>query len=448
MLANRSYGILFPGCAFLLNCFEQVFIDCRAFMKLRLFPPVRLTYDYGVESPMFYPQMIEDWWLQFATTAAQCPDVAQSIACLESETIRLSDRFTVERPSSFDDYTANPRTLAAYGVFFFPQTFVRALYVLRACINHRISKKNWNIMDIGSGTGASSLATLLFLQEHATWMTAVDYSSHALAAQKKLFSDCRALWPKASLETRVCDARADGLTDSFDLILGSFVVNELFYECNDTALEDWMRKQIERLVPGGILILIEPAGQKTSERLQRMRNVFRTDTSIHIVAPCAHRLACPMINSGHGYCHDVRSWIVPDSVTLLNRNMLRSINDLKYSLLALLRTDPLMPVEAPGSDVFRMVAPMNRTKGRLVTRGCCADGQLREIEIQTRGLTRAQTNAICAWERGDLLHMINGKPIGDGRTHRVTGFESTFTATQEPRNSASGLVNEPENNIL
>ena len=66
---------------------------------------------------------------------------------------------------------------------------------------------------------------------------------------------------------------------------------------------------------------------------------------------------------------------------------------------------------------------MNRDKGRLVTYGCCGDGTLRKIELMTRGLSRAQVDALAAQERGDRLHMLNPKRLGDNRTWRAEALE-------------------------
>lgn len=295
--------------------------------------------------------------------------------------------------------------------------------VLQEWLTFRTSAPCSRILDLGCGAGASSLAAAMSLKNPAVALTSIDHSLPALGSLQKLFHDCHALWPQATLQTLVRDVRADGLDGPFDLILASFVVNELFPGSDDTVVERWLRGQIARLAPGGSLAVIEPAGAATCERLQRLRNRFAADPTVRILAPCPHSHPCPLLNAGCGYCHDVRSWRVPDSVNIINRNMLRSVSDLKHGLLVLGRQDTSSPPWSGDPDAFRMVAPMNRAKGRLVTRGCCGDGRLREIELQTRGLTRSQTDAICAWERGDVLRMREGRPLGDGRVWRAAGLE-------------------------
>ena len=125
-----------------------------------------------------------------------------------------------------------------------------------------------------------------------------------------------------------------------------------------------------------------------------------------------------------GYCHDVRSWRVPDSVNLINRRMFLSVHDLKYSLLVIQRSPP---PATRNPNLFRMAGPMHRDKARVATYGCCGDGTLRKIELMTRGLSRAQIDALASHERGDCLQMTNPRLLGDNRTWRVETLEECRT---------------------
>ena len=408
---------------------------------------------------MPYPHELESWWLAAACRATGNAEPAIAFQRLEAAAARLSNHFTADRPASFRDYASDPVSLAAYGVLFFPQTFARVSLVIGECLAEgafgkvgvhgstpglvitqnqnfsgnfvdkapgNVPGKNampMQILDLGSGSGASTLAAAMMFPDRPLALHAVDHSPHALASLQQVFADCRLLWPAASLTTHARNIHADGLSGAFDLILASFVLNELFQEKDDHLAQLWILQQVRRLAPGGCLVLIEPAGLVTCGRLQRLRNRFACADDISIVAPCPHRLPCPLLNANCGFCHDVRSWRVPDSVNLINRNMFLSVHDLKYGLLVLRHATARAPQDATPDRPFRLVGPMNRDKGRLVTHGCCDDGTLRKIELMTRGLSRAQIAGLAAHERGDRLRMVNPRLLGDSRTWRVDALD-------------------------
>jgi SAM-dependent methyltransferase len=417
------------------------------------------------EPTMTYPPQLETWWLQAACRATGQDDPEQALLELEAAAGRLSDQFTVSRPDWFQEYASDPRMRAAYGVMFFPQTFARVRVIIdeiraygaffpqetlvsaqdgRADSQHiavaqvtssvdhlSASVAPLRVLDLGSGTGASTLAAAISLQDRPLELHAADHASAALETLRRLFDDCSpALCPSATLATHVCDVRADPTPGKFDLIVASFVLNELFPAPDDRGAEAWIQRQIARLSPGGVLAILEPAGADTCERLQRLRNRCARDAAVSIAAPCPHRLPCPMLGAGCGFCHDVRSWHVPDSVNRINRRLFRSLQDVKFGMLAL-RLAPADNAVLP-TGRFRLVAPVSRAKGRLVTRGCCDDGLLREIELPTRHLTRQQLDALLAHERGEFLRLHNGRLLGDGRTWRVEALEPSPSASRRP----------------
>ena len=375
-----------------------------------------------------YPRQIEEWWLAAARAATGRDSTEEALAALEADAARLSDSFTVARPDTYGDYSTSPAGLAAYGVLFFPQTLGRVRQVLaewRRVTAGGVPPKDrpLRVLDLGSGAGASTFAALLELQPRPVAVTALDRSPHALAGLRQVFDACRELWPDTTLATEVADVRVAAPAGVFDLILASFVMNEILGGASggDEA-EAWVRGWLGRLAPSGSLAVIEPAGPATCARLQRLRDRLAADPAVVLQAPCPHRRACPLPGAGCGYCHDVRAWRVPESVNLINRRLQRSVHDLKHGLLVL--GGPAAPAPAWQGDpaCFRMVAPISRAKGRLVTRGCRGDGTLCEIEWMTRGASRETTDAVLAFERGDVLRMTGARLLGDRCTWRVEGL--------------------------
>lgn len=375
---------------------------------------------------MDYPVELATWWLAAARRETGLDEDA-CLMSLEADVAQLSDLFTTDRPATFRDYAADTRLRLAYGLFFFPQTFIRVRLIAREWLAAAGVPKArpLRVLDLGCGTGASTLAVAHALQPHALNLTAVDHSPESLACLGRIFADLAPLWPDATLATRVGHAAQDGLSGPFDLIVASFVLNELFPPPGDQACQTWLAAQLARLAPDGALMIVEPAGQATSPRLQRLRNMLAFGGMARILAPCPHNRPCPMIGAACGWCHDVRRWRVPDTVNRLNRRLFRSVHDLKHSLLVLTRPDAAVPPTPWHGDpaCFRMIGPMSRVKGRLVTRGCCGDGALRDVELMTRGMTRPQENVLTGWDRGDRVRATHARLLGDGRTLRVDALQ-------------------------
>jgi SAM-dependent methyltransferase len=388
---------------------------------------------------------LERWWLAESARGTGIADPTECLLSLEKDVARLSDLFTTERPAAFDDYTADERLCLAYGLFFFPQNFVRTTWVIGEWLERRSSLAPVRrILDLGSGLGASTLAALHRIPGGDTPISAlaVDRSSSALRRLQAIHAACPDLWPGSLVETRPANL-ADLPSDrrDFDLIMISFALNESPVARDDSTLLDWTTRQIARLAPGGAMIIIEPASHETSPRLQRLRDNLLETEAAEICAPCLHRVPCPMRREGAGWCHEVRRWQVPSSTEKLNRKLFRSLYDLKFSFVVFTRPDD-RPAEPPlwrHPNVCRLVAPVTRQKGRIVTAGCFGSGQMHDIEQLTRHLKPNDPNPAKLLERGDILRVDNPAPIGDPMRLRVTGFHPLFPTALALLLSLSGI---------
>lgn len=377
-----------------------------------------------------YPIQLEQWWLDQARQATGISDIASCMASLEKDVERLSDLFTLERADRFGGYALDERMLLAYGLFFFPQTFVRVQFVLDEISGLRglclPQGRPLRMLDLGCGSGAATFAALAQLAarapELAVEATAIDRSRPFLGWTGRVLEANRDLWPKAALQTGegdLMDYRGDGL---WDLVFVSFALNEAMEARADDEANVWLGRWLERLAPGGVLVILEPVSQATSERLERLRDWVAGQKLARILGPCLHHESCPLLNKGDVWCHEVRRWRIPETLELLNRRLFRSIEDLKFSFLALERSD-LPNIRASNADVFRMIAPMRKLKGKLVTAGCAADGGARTYEMLSRGLDRAAEDALVSMERGAIVRAVDLKPLADGRVLRAGGIE-------------------------
>lgn len=381
-----------------------------------------------------YPIQLEQWWLDQTRKVTGIGDIVPCLASLEKDVERLSDLFTLERVARFGNYARDERMLLAYGLFFFPQTFVRVQLVLDELCGFRglqfPSDRPLRILDLGCGSGAATFAALMRFPETAIEARAVDASGPFLDILKRLFEENRALWPNGSLradEGDLFDFRGE---ESWDLILVSFALNEAMESRTEDEAKTWLRRWLDRLAPGGVLMILEPVSQATSERLERLRDWVSAHKSARILGPCLHHAACPLLNQGEVWCHEVRRWRIPETLEILNRRLFRSIEDLKFSYLAVERSE-VPEVDAAGPDVFRMIAPMRKLKGKLVTAGCAADGGARTYEMLTRGLDRASEDHLISLERGAVLRAVGLSPLADGKTLRVKNIERVFEPFSE-----------------
>jgi ribosomal protein RSM22 (predicted rRNA methylase) len=375
-----------------------------------------------------YPSELESTWVQLASRFIRGGPNGD-IAELQPDIARISDVFTTGRNARFGNYAGDSRTLAAYGLFFFPQTYARMAFALAECITPRrwlpAAGRPLRILDIGAGTGAATFAAL-FRLEHAlgpfaAHVDAVDASSEGLRALTDVFNaTARARWPHVGLTCRTADLRSPAAAGDagYDLILASFVLNELMEGEPETEVAQWMDAAVSLLAPGGLLVITEPVSNETSTRLERLRDAVATAGQLDIIAPCLHRGPCPLLAAGEVWCHEVRTWTVPDTVAYLNRRLHRSVETVKYSLLALTRRPPEARYE-PDARSARLVAPMHVRKGCITTWGCAADGAVHPYEVQTRALTRPEIRAAERVERGSRVRWGDLRCLGDGKTLRA-----------------------------
>lgn len=364
-----------------------------------------------------YPGWLEAWWIDAACRfygVSELPDCAGPI---RKAIERLTDTFTIDREDCFADYQRDPELLLAYGLFFFPRSFVRAQFPICELLARGwrpLQQRPLRVLDVGAGAGATGLgaATQLCLTSGASIEgLALDRSGVAL----QMLAELAAAAPSQRWITAEVDLRTGipaAAQQSWDLILAGFSLNEL-WDRMLFLIENLMR----RLEPHGVLLVLEPAVKETSERLEALRDRIASEGKFHIWAPCLHSASCPLLQEGQYWCHEVRTWEVPASVSLLNRHLHRSVEVLKFSFLALSPAAP--PVGPAGPERFRMIAPFTRAHGKWLTAGCSAEGRRRQYEILRREVTPELADWIKSCERGDIVEVDPRRLEEFGETIRL-----------------------------
>jgi SAM-dependent methyltransferase len=391
-----------------------------------------------------YPGWLENWWKERACQLLAVRDFTETQPVLEKEIRRLSDLFTTGRETRFGDYGKDERLLLAYGLFYFPQTFVRIRFPLREALllrGWRPSSPDGSVrlLDLGAGLGGATVGAALLLQEmpfiSGVEALAVDQSGGSLAALDRIGRENRPHLPQVRIGTARGDLktwfRKAGPQDRWDLIIASFSLGEAFFEADDDAVHQWLKNALRHLRPGGLLLITEPALRETSERIERLRNLIAAEGTGHIWAPCPHHRRCPLLETGKYWCHEVRSWPVPESLAFLNRRLFRSVRDLKFSFL--LAGPPPAEGSAPetaSAHTMRLVSPLSELKGRYLWTGCAGDGDRYEYEIQKRDLSRSEQKELQALERGDIVEVVSSEPLGSPGKRRVSAFQQIRSWSQ------------------
>lgn len=390
-----------------------------------------------------YPDFLEKWWINEAMQRLRFRSEEACLGRLSPEVENLSQTFTALREGGFSQYLDNAHSVLAYGLYYFPQTFVRTSYVLSELLDFQrwrpSTHEQLHILDLGSGLGAASFSALEALAgreclAQGASLEAVDQSHLKLELFRMLSKEYAGRMPnvrwtatQGSLEKTETWKNPRG--QKRDLILISFSIGEVFYARPDEEVLAWLNGVLDMLSPEGLCVIIEPALRETATRLQRLRNALTADNSRRILAPCLHQGLCPLLHPGEKpgkekhWCHEVRKWPVPLYVQKLNQKLKRprTVNPLKFSFLAL-GTQSLEHGNnghAGGAETFRMVSPLIKTAGKFQMSGCAADGNLNRYDLLTRSFKAKDKKEIREVERGDIIHLHQCEPLKGERSYRI-----------------------------
>ena len=355
------------------------------------------------EHPASYPAEAEAFWIGEAEAAAE-KSGDEALERMTPAVAHLSDLFTTERPDrKFPDYFADPRLLAAYGVFFLPQSFARTSFALsQACglRGWKPARERPAILDLGSGPGSCGVAAAHRLRQagfaHVD-LHGVDKSPSALVAMEGF---ARATLGEAvTTKTRVGDAsRPETWPEGrFDLIVAGFVLNEM-PQLDQAALLRWFGELKARLAPGGLLLLLEPALRITAERLQRLSDAVAAGEMTRI-APELDARPDPQLGPGEHWSHETRAWTAPGSAEFVNRHLHRDLREVRFSFAAF-SDAPLAPLPA---GLSRLISDVQIIKGlvRFIT---IREGRIESVEVPTRGLSKHEVKRLAAtFARGDIV---------------------------------------------
>jgi SAM-dependent methyltransferase len=348
-----------------------------------------------------YPLWLENWWVEHACRHYGTAKLEDCAGSLRRSVQRLSDQFKADHKSHFPDYQSEAELTLAYGLFYFPQSFLRIQFPLM-----EILESGWNppddrpirILDLGAGLGAAGFgaASLLKPKQMEGW--ALDHSEEALRIHEELSATGPVgHWHQSRIDLH--QPRTAGLP-RMDLILLSFTLTEMMTNF-ETALDFWLRK----LHPKGALLVLEPFSKPSSFKLKKYRDRLLTEKKYHLLAPDSHLGENNSLPQKLFARHKNRTWELPLSMLLLNRDMNRIVDELSFTFLAITPEPPLTTTTVSGH--FHLMTPFMRAKGKWIAEGLSSDGVRHQYEILIRHVTPALKRELQKLKAGDSVNASN-----------------------------------------
>ncbi len=329
------------------------------------------------------------------------PDELRSVAAAVE---RLSRGLTREREMAGARYLDDERLLGAYLLYYWPASYLQARGVLS-----ELPRRPRSVLDLGSGPGPVAFAAL---DAGAAEVTAADRSARALAAATALAREAgEPLSVRDWNPTRPASLAQLAGGRTFDLVAMGHVLNELWNgQDQDSRRAALLEEALDRVAPGGSLLVIEPALRETSRALLRVRDLL-VERGFAVRAPCLFRGACPALARESDWCHAERAVEPPALVAQIARAAGLRREAVKMSYLLLAPRGEEWPAPPPGR-VFRIVSEPLAGKGRLRYMGCGPEGRM-GLSLQEKHVTDGNRR-FERLSRGDVIEVTGGEPRGDG----------------------------------
>ena len=201
----------------------------------------------------------------------------------------MGERVLVGQP-----YLRDPELRQEYAAEIAPRTEVALAKVLREVFGAPPARAV-RVLDLGAGTGAAGTAVRAFFGAGAE-IVSIDRVSGRGTVAANIVADLAAPGPIRAV------------TGRFELIVAAHLLNELFLAMPPaervSARAERVRAWCETLlVPGGTLVILEPALRETSRDLLAVRDQLVAG-SLHVVAPCLWAGPCPALARDRDWCHD------------------------------------------------------------------------------------------------------------------------------------------------
>lgn len=325
----------------------------------------------------------------------------------------------VNRNQEFGNYLTAENQLNAYALYYLFPNLAKVSAILDFCLERGwlTIKNGLKIADIGCGPGVGLLGVLnqlmaSYLPEEfpSLQLSAIDQSAQALKLAERIVVNL----PLKTLNLKLSTANLENqecalLTAKQDLIILANVVNELFRKDNEPFIKRsaFLKKVIDtHLADNGLLIIIEPALQKTSRELIAVRDLLLADKNYTVLAPCTQQKGCPLNNAEHAedWCHEAHYWDNPALIDQIDKLTGLNKHHIKYSFLII----------GKAAD-FHTAENLNYTiETPLYSKGCmkvksCGEHGLSEL-VYTAKSKSDKNRQFKKIEKGSRFYFVNTQP--------------------------------------
>jgi ribosomal protein RSM22 (predicted rRNA methylase) len=332
---------------------------------------------------------------------------------------RISDSFTEGRKDIDLHYLRTKEERAAYLLYFHLASTVRILAVLEECARRGLwMDRPIRVLDVGCASAPALWAVRLAQKRFGGELSEVA----ALDGEKAILPVARKLWERFSahlgetppfiraVRADFRDSRTSAVLrrlGKFDLVIGSNVLNELGVTMGARRLPVIQEVLRENVSADGMLLLIEPALQKTSKDLTIFRDQLISTMKIQTPIPCGHVGQCPLNNEPRDWCNFEVNWTPPPLRRRIERALEHRSGVLRYSYLAIRHGS-----STGAADRYRVLSDPLESKRGFVTIVCSSE---RKLALRFDRKEERVGKVLASVRRGDLLKVSLGPGIGKPR---------------------------------
>ncbi len=300
----------------------------------------------------------------------------------------------------------------AYLLYNFPLNFMKTIFVIKKISSpnqyFRPPRSECRVLDIGCGEGAGMYGAYYALKDtdgtQKYRLTGIDYSGKMLEHARQMAAHLRKY--DASMKVRlvrqdVSDIRNFAPRKKYDIIICSNSFAEIFRE--DVIPKKYIGVLLGHLVNEGLLVIIEPALKKFARRLMQLRDDLAGHKAAQVILPCLHEGHCSLlqIDNREEWCHQSVAWSPPEFLQILNEELNREINVLKFAYLVVYKskTQKVRP------NGYRVISHLLMEKGRKRVFLCGGNGRVELVRLNRS--KSAHNTMFDKIEKGDVIKLTD-----------------------------------------